>query len=168
MWTEPVDVVDPDVEVLGWYKTGEQAGRAAVTRRTVRTGDGTGTREGSAAYVSTRFGRQGLVPVLARLLDDAGVRSELPAAVRGDVELAVRTDGTDDFWFLVNRTARPVEVPDVAGDVLAGRRLTASGTTDGAAGSTGDGALLREPRRGAVGRRPAEPTPPRKNPATAR
>ncbi|WP_415297912.1 beta-galactosidase [Cellulosimicrobium sp. SJTW-1] len=168
VWTEPVDVVDPDVEVLGWYKTGEQAGRAAVTRRTVRTGDGTGTREGSAAYVSTRFGRQGLVPVLARLLDDAGVRSELPAAVRGDVELAVRTDGTDDFWFLVNRTARPVEVPDVAGDVLAGRRLTASGTTDGAAGSTGDGALLLEPRGVAVVRRPAAPTPPRKNPATAR
>lgn len=180
VWTEPVDVVDPDVEVLGWYKTGEQAGRAAVTRRTVRTGDGAGAREGSAAYVSTRFGRQGLVPVLARLLDDAGVRSELPAAVRGDVELAVRTDGTDDFWFLVNRTARPVEVPDVAGDVLAGRRLTASGTravtTDGTAEGTAEatvegtagGALLLEPRGVAVVRRPAAPTPPRNNPATAR
>ncbi len=172
VWTEPVDVVDPDVEVLGWYKTGEQAGRAAVTRRTFRTGDGTGAREGSAAYVSTRFGRQGLVPVLARLLDDAGVRSELPAAVRGDVELAVRTDGTDDFWFLVNRTARPVEVPDVAGDVLAGRRLTASGTAEGAAEATTDGtaggALLLEPRGVAVVRRPAEPTRPRNNPATAR
>ncbi len=176
VWTEPVDVVDPDVEVLGWYKTGEQAGRAAVTRRTVRSGDGTGAHEGSAAYVSTRFGRQGLVPVLARLLDDAGVRSELPAAVRGDVELAVRTDGTDDFWFLVNRTARPVEVPDVAGDVLAGRRLTASGTRAGTAEGTAEaavegtveGALLLEPRGVAVVRRPAEPTPPRKQPATAR
>ncbi|WP_237843813.1 Beta-galactosidase C-terminal domain [Cellulosimicrobium cellulans] len=85
------------------------------------------------------------------------MRSELPAAVRGDVELAVRTDGTDDFWFLVNRTARPVEVPDVAGDVLAGRRLAPSGT----AGAPSDGALLLEPRGVAVVRRPAEPTPPR-------
>ena len=148
LWTEPVDVVDPDVEVLGWYKTGEQAGRAAVTRRTVRAGD----RTGSAAYVSTRFGRLGLVPVLARLLDDAGVRSELPAAVRGDVELAVRTDGTDDFWFLVNRTARPVEVPGVTGDVLAGRRLAASATT----GADAPGALLLDPRGVAVVRRAAE------------
>jgi len=148
LWTEPVDVVGPDVEVLGWYKTGEQAGRAAVTRRTVRAGD----RTGSAAYVSTRFGRLGLVPVLARLLDDAGVRSELPAAVRGDVELAVRTDGTDDFWFLVNRTARPVEVPGVTGDVLAGRRLAASATT----GADAPGALLLDPRGVAVVRRAAE------------
>ncbi|GED11676.1 beta-galactosidase [Cellulosimicrobium cellulans] len=153
LWTEPVDVVDPDVEVLGWYKTGEQAGRAAVTRRTVRSGDSAG----SAAYVSTRFGRLGLVPVLSRLLDDAGVRSELPAAVRGDVELAVRTDGTDDFWFLVNRTARPVEVPDVAGEVLAGRRLAPSGTDE----SDAAGALLLEPRGVAVVRRPSDPAPPR-------
>ncbi|MTG87774.1 beta-galactosidase [Cellulosimicrobium sp. BIT-GX5] len=148
LWTEPVDVVDPDVEVLGWYKTGEQAGRAAVTRRTVRAGD----RTGSAAYVSTRFGRLGLVPVLARLLDDAGVRSELPAAVRGEVELAVRTDGTDDYWFLVNRTARPVEVPGVTGDVLAGRRLAAPATT----GADAPGALLLDPRGVAVVRRAAE------------
>ncbi|WP_435738596.1 beta-galactosidase [Cellulosimicrobium sp. PMB13] len=160
LWTEPVDVVDPDVEVLGWYKTGEQAGRAAVTRRVVSSGE----RAGSAAYVSTRFGREGLVPVLARLLDDAGVRSELPAAVRGHVELAVRTNGTDDFWFLVNRTTQPVEVPDVAGDVLEGRRLAPSGTTspagtagtDAVAASDATGALLLDPRGVAVVRRPAE------------
>ncbi|MFC8921274.1 beta-galactosidase [Cellulosimicrobium sp. NPDC057127] len=147
LWAEPVDVVDPAVEVVGWYKTGEQAGRAAITRRPVTTGAGTG----SAAYVSTRLGPEGLVPVLARLLDDAGVRSELPAAARGLVELAVRTNGTEDFWFLVNRTAQPVEVPDVAGDVLLGRRLTPSGA--------GDGALLLDPRGVAVVRRPAETTP---------
>ncbi|OLT53627.1 beta-galactosidase [Cellulosimicrobium sp. CUA-896] len=146
-WAEPVDVVDPAVEVVGWYKTGEQAGRAAITRRPVTTGAGTG----SAAYVSTRLGREGLAPVLGRLLEDAGVRSELPAAARGLVELAVRTDGSEEFWFLVNRTAQPVEVPDVAGDVLLGRRLTPSGP--------GDGALLLDPRGVAVVRRPAETTP---------
>lgn len=153
LWTEPVDVVDPAVEVVGWYKTGEQAGRAAITRRPVTTGAGTG----SAAYVSTRFGREGLVPVLARLLDDAGVRSELPAAARGLVELAVRTNGTEDFWFLVNRTAQPVEVPDVAGDVLVGRRLTPSAGTTGADGTDGSavGAVLLDARGVAVVRRPA-------------
>lgn len=152
LWAEPVDVVDPAVEVVGWYKTGDQAGRAAITRRPVTTGAGTG----SAAYVSTRLGREGLVPVLARLLDDAGVRSELPAAARGLVELAVRTNGTEEFWFLVNRTAQPVEVPDVAGDVLVGRRLTAAGAPDGTGGAAdGVGAILLDPRAVAVVRRPA-------------
>ncbi|WP_253181922.1 beta-galactosidase [Cellulosimicrobium cellulans] len=156
LWTEPLDVVDPAVEVVGWYKTGEHAGRAAITRRPVTTGAGTG----SAAYVSTRLGREGLVPVLARLLDDAGVRSELPAAARGLVELAVRTNGTEDFWFLVNRTAQPVEVPDVAGDVLVGRRLTPSGAADSTDGTDGAhdtavGALLLDARGVAVVRRPA-------------
>jgi beta-galactosidase len=91
------------------------------------------------------------------LLDDAGVGSELPAAVRGLVELAVRTDGTEDFWFLVNRTALPVEVPDVAGDVLAGRRLAPSGTADATDTTDGEhvGAILLDPRGVAVVRRPA-------------
>ena len=75
-------------------------GRAAVTRHAV--GDG------SAAYVSTRLGPDGLAPVLADLLDRAAVRSELPAALRGRVELALR----DGVRFLLNRTDEPVDLDD--------------------------------------------------------
>lgn len=52
-----------------------------------------------------------MAPVPARLLDVSGVRSELPVEARGRVELATRTNGTDDFWFVVNRTSAPVDVP---------------------------------------------------------
>jgi beta-galactosidase len=98
LWTDRIDLTGPDTEVLVSYKTGEQAGRAAVTRRAVGAG--------SATYVSTRLGAAGIVPVLGDLLDRAGVTSELPADVRGRVELAVR----GDFRFLINRTDEPVEV----------------------------------------------------------
>ena len=98
LWTDRIDLTGPDTEVLVSYKTGEHAGRPAVTRRAVGTG--------SAAYVSTRLGAAGIAPVLGDLLDRAGVASELPAEVRGRVELAVR----GDFRFLINRTDEPVEV----------------------------------------------------------
>jgi beta-galactosidase len=112
LWTDRIDVTGPDVDVLAWYKTGDQAGRAAVTRRAVG--------EGSAAYVSTRLGPTGLVPVLADLLDRAAVTSELPAELRGGVELAVR----GDHWFLINRTDTPTDISAVAGTPLAGGSST--------------------------------------------
>jgi beta-galactosidase len=106
LWTDRIDVTDPATEALAWYKTGDQAGRPAITRRATATG--------SAAYVSTRLGAAGLATVLAGLTDRAGVRSELPAGLRGHAELAVR----GPYHFVVNRTGRPL---DLAG--LPGRRL---------------------------------------------
>ncbi|GAA4245218.1 beta-galactosidase [Dactylosporangium darangshiense] len=103
LWTDRIDVTDPATEVLARYKTGEQAGRAAVTRRSAGGG--------SAAYVSTRLGAAGLTPVLAELAARAGVTSELPPDLRGAVELAVR----GPHRFLINRTDRPVDVRAVAG-----------------------------------------------------
>ena len=123
LWTEQVGVTDPAVEVLARYKEGA----AAITRRAAGAG--------SAAYVSTRLGPDGLTPLLADLLDRAGVGSELPAELHGQVELAVR----GDFWFLINRTAEPIELTGVDGEVLHG--------TPG----------LLEPRGVAVLRRPAQP-----------
>jgi beta-galactosidase len=108
LWTDRVDVADPAVEVLATYKTGEYAGRAAVTRRATGTG--------SASYVSTRLGPAGLAPVLAQLADAAGVHSELPESLRGRVELAVR----GAHWFLVNRTDEPVELAELPGEPLLG------------------------------------------------
>ncbi|MEV6848498.1 beta-galactosidase [Actinoplanes sp. NPDC051411] len=100
-WTDRIDVVD--AEILASYKTGEMAGRAAVTRRAAGTG--------SAAYVSTRLGPDGLVPVLDTLLSRAGVVSELPAELRGRVELAVR----GPVRFYINRTDLPVELTGIPG-----------------------------------------------------
>jgi beta-galactosidase len=99
LWSERVEVTDPAVKVLVTYA----GGGAAVTRREVGAG--------SAAYISTRLGPQGLPLILDDLLAPAGVVSELPPDLRGKVELAVRGPAR----FLINRTAEPVELSAVAG-----------------------------------------------------
>ncbi|MCO6009854.1 beta-galactosidase [Actinoallomurus purpureus] len=112
LWTDRIDLTDPAVQVLATYKSGEQAGRPAITLRR--------TAAGSAAYVSTRLGPEGLRPVLAGLLEIGGLRSELPARFRGRVELAVRATDDAEFWFLINRTADAVDLGGVDGQVLYG------------------------------------------------
>ncbi|MFI6698548.1 beta-galactosidase [Streptomyces sp. NPDC050509] len=111
LWTDPITLTDDTVEVLASYTSGDQAGRPAITRRAVG--------RGSAAYVSTRLGAEGVRGVLARLLDGAGVSGDLPETARGRVELVVRGHGATDYWFLVNRTDEPVELPGVDGTLLA-------------------------------------------------
>ncbi|MFE0677035.1 beta-galactosidase [Streptomyces sp. NPDC058867] len=134
VWTDRITATDPETEVLVRYASGEQAGLPAVTRRATGTG--------SASYVSTRLGVDGLTRLLPRLLEPAGVHSELPAPLRGSVELTVRRGAGERFLFLVNRTDASVPVTGLAGDVLIG--------------TTGqDGALVLGPREVAVLRQPA-------------
>ncbi|GAA4949575.1 beta-galactosidase [Streptomonospora halophila] len=135
LWSDDITVTDPQVEVLASYADGPRAGQAAITRRSAGAG--------SAAYVSTRLGAQGLTGVAARLLAQAGVAGELPPRLRGRVELAVRADDAAEYWFLVNRTAEPVDLADLGGDPL-----DPAGAPDG-------GARLLPPRGAAVLRRPA-------------
>ncbi|OQD56041.1 beta-galactosidase [Streptomyces phaeoluteigriseus] len=137
LWTDQITAADADTQILARYRTGVQAGRPAVTRR--RTG------EGSASYVSTRLGVDGLVSLLPRLLEPAGVGSELPEEARGRVELTVRRGDSGRFLFLVNRTDDTVPVTGLAGEVLVG--------TDGTDGT--DGALVLGPRQVAVLHQPA-------------
>ncbi|MFF8479746.1 beta-galactosidase [Streptomyces antibioticus] len=139
LWTDRITLADPDTEVLAHYRTGVHAGRPAVTRRS--------TGAGSASYVSTRLGVDGLRALLPRLLEPAGVRSELPEDVRGSVELTVRAGARGRFLFLVNRTDGTVPVAGLAGEVLTG----------GTAGA--DGALVLGPREVAVLHQAAEPMP---------
>ncbi|WP_405669520.1 beta-galactosidase [Streptomyces sp. NBC_00055] len=134
LWTDRITVTDPAVEVLAEYRSGAYAGRPAVTRRAVG--------QGSAAYVSTRLGTEGLTALLPKLLASAGVGSELPDGLRGHVELIVRRDGHSRYLFLVNRTDATVPVTGLAGDLLIGR------TGD-------DDALVLSPRGVAVLRQPA-------------
>lgn len=112
LWTDRITVTAPETEVLSAYRTGPQAGRPAVTRRA--------TSKGSAAYVPTRLGTTGLAQLLPRLLDAAGVDTELPPSVRGLVETTVRRGPEATFRFLLNRTDRPVTVTALPGEVLRG------------------------------------------------
>ena len=134
LWTDRITVTDADTQVLARYRSGVHAGRPAVTRRP--------TGAGSASYVSTRLGVDGLSSLLPRLLEPAGVRSELPSEVRGLVELTVRRGDGGRFLFLVNRTDDTVPVTGLDGEVLYG------------AGTPG-GALVLGPREVAVLRQPA-------------
>ncbi|MFI8872289.1 beta-galactosidase [Streptomyces sp. NPDC055243] len=131
VWSDRITVTGPEVEVLARYRTGAYAERPAVTRRAAG--------RGSAAYVSTRLGTDGLAALLPRLLAAAGVGSELPAPARGRVELAVRRDADSRYLFLVNRTDDTVPLPGLTGDVLIG------GSRDAA-----DGGLVLPPRDVAV------------------
>jgi beta-galactosidase len=114
LWTDHITLADPDTHVIASYKTGDQAGQPAITRRSVAAG--------SATYVSTRLGPHGLQPVLDELLGMAGLGSELPADLRGRVELTVRSGDDADFWFLINRTDGPVDIAAVDGVLLVSSR----------------------------------------------
>jgi beta-galactosidase len=97
LWTDRIAVVAAETEIIATYKTGNYAGCPAVTRRAWDGG-------GSATYVSTRLGPAGLEPLLDRVLEVAGVASELPVELRGRVELTIRSHGDREYWFVVNRT----------------------------------------------------------------
>ncbi|MEU8572809.1 beta-galactosidase [Streptomyces asoensis] len=131
LWTDRITLADDDTEVLAHYRTGVHAGRPAVTRRA--------NGGGSASYVSTRLGVDGLRSLLPRLLEPAGVASELPAQARGSVELTVRRGAEGRFLFLVNRTDDSVPVSGVDGEVLFG-----TATPDGLVLGPREVAVLRQ------------------------
>jgi beta-galactosidase len=111
VWTDRIDRIDPEVEILARYASGGYAGRPAITRRAAG--------RGSATYVSTRLGPDGIRPVLDAVLAAADVHSALPMALRGRVEHTVR-DGVDvEFRFLINLTDDPVAIGDIEGERLA-------------------------------------------------
>ncbi|MFF5077962.1 beta-galactosidase [Actinoplanes sp. NPDC000266] len=98
LWSDRIDLIDPATEVLATYKTGDYAGRPAVTRRAAG--------QGSAAYVSTKLAPNALAPLLKDLAGRAGVVSELPSELRGRVELTVR----EGVRFVVNRTDEQLDI----------------------------------------------------------
>ncbi|MBP2436810.1 beta-galactosidase [Microbacterium amylolyticum] len=112
LWSEPVEVTADEVEVLVTYVDGDEiAGGPAVTRRPVGTG--------SATYVSTRLGMDGVEALLPVLLPRAGVESELPQALRGRVELVTR-EGDRRYDFLINRTDDELSLAGLTGEYLVG------------------------------------------------
>ncbi|TQL18759.1 beta-galactosidase [Streptomyces sp. SLBN-134] len=99
VWTE--FVVPRGAETVWTYADGLTAGRPAVTRH--RLGEGT------AWYVSTRLGPEGLATLLGRAAEDARIapRGDLPR----DVEVVRRTGESGTFLFAINHTATDAKVP---------------------------------------------------------
>jgi beta-galactosidase len=122
VWTE--FVVPRGAETVSAYADGPAAGLPAVTRH--RLGEGT------AWYVSTRLGADGLDALLGRAGEDAGLapRTDLPR----DVEVVRRTGASGTYLFAVNHTGSdakvPLEVPGtelLTGDRAAGRLAVPAG-----------------------------------------
>ncbi|WP_033314474.1 beta-galactosidase [Streptomyces iakyrus] len=122
VWTE--FVVPRGAETVSAYADGLAAGLPAVTRH--RLGEGT------AWYVSTRLGADGLDALLGRAGEDAGLapRADLPR----DVEVVRRTGATGTYLFTVNHTGSDAKVPLEApgtelltGDRAAGRLVVPAG-----------------------------------------
>jgi beta-galactosidase len=99
VWTE--FVTPHGAETVWTYADGLAAGRPAVTRH--RLGEGT------AWYVSTRLGPDGLDALIGCAAEDAAIapRAELPR----DVEVVRRSGETGSYLFAINHTAADVKVP---------------------------------------------------------
>ncbi|GFZ48441.1 hypothetical protein JCM24511_06189 [Saitozyma sp. JCM 24511] len=110
MWTDPIDIIGKSVEVIRKYDSGDVKGRPAVTRNCAG--------KGTAAYVSTRLGVQGLKKLLPDLLKGTKAQSTLPPSLRGPVEQVIRSDGHTEWEFLINRTDDPIDLKDIEGDLL--------------------------------------------------
>ncbi|MFI6850768.1 beta-galactosidase [Streptomyces sp. NPDC050416] len=112
VWTE--FVVPRGAETVLTYADGLTAGRPAVTRH--RRGEGT------AWYVSTRLGADGLDALLGWAVEDARLapRADLPR----DVEVVRRTGESGTYVFAVNHTASDAKVPlEASGtELLTGER----------------------------------------------
>ncbi|MFE9810480.1 beta-galactosidase [Streptomyces sp. NPDC005548] len=123
VWTE--FVVPRGAETVWTYADGLTAGHPAVTRHELGTG--------SAWYVSTRLGAEGLDTLIASAADDARIapRTDLPR----DVEVVRRTGESGTFVFAVNHTGSDAKVTLDAhgtelltGERAAGRLAVPAGT----------------------------------------
>ncbi|WP_119697545.1 beta-galactosidase [Microbacterium halotolerans] len=112
LWSEPVDVTSDDVDVLLRYAADELDGLPAVTRRSVGAG--------SASYVSTSLGIEGVRRLLPALLGGADVASDLPEPLHGKVETTSRTGEHGRIRFLINRTDDEVPLGSITGEFLHG------------------------------------------------
>lgn len=112
VWSE--FVVPRGAETVWTYADGLAAGHPAVTRHRLGAG--------SAWYVSTRLGAQGLDALIGWAADDARIapRADLPR----DVEVVRRVGESGVFLFAVNHSGVEVKVPlDAHGtELLTGER----------------------------------------------
>lgn len=101
VWSEPVEIIDPDVEVIARYPSGHLAGGPALTLRSVG--------RGSAAYVSARLGIEGLRPLVRRFAVLGGKPSPRPVEddAPGQGGVVLRSRGVVGLRCPVARTPQP-------------------------------------------------------------
>jgi beta-galactosidase len=139
LWTDQIETTDPETHCVASYLDGPQSGRPAVTRRV--------HLRGSATYVSTRLGVEGIVPVLASVLRIAEVTSELPEALRDKVEMTVRANDDTVFTFLINRTNERLHLGAIASR---GTRLAQTGDVSDTATLAPRGVMVLASTRGSA------------------
>ncbi|TNH26981.1 beta-galactosidase [Micromonospora orduensis] len=124
--------VHPDrAEVLASYTDGPLPGVPALTRH--RVGDG------AAWYVATRLDEPATDRLVARLLDEAGVRPAAPAPP--GVEVVRRRDGERTWLFVLNHTGAEIRLPVAGVELLTGARCAGELTVP-----AGEVAVVREDR----------------------
>ncbi|MFG3555360.1 beta-galactosidase [Micromonospora sp. NPDC047557] len=129
VWTEWLHA--DDAEVLASYTDGPLPGVPALTRRPVGAG--------AAWYVGTRLDEPATDRLVARLLDEAGVRPVAQAPT--GVEVVRRRDGERTWLFAINHTETEVRVAASGTELLTGTRCTGELTVP-----AGEVAVVREDR----------------------
>ena len=130
VWTERLHL--NGAEAVATYVDGPLPGVPAVTRH--EHGHGVGW------YVATRLDRSSLGELVARVVDEAGVRPVAPT--RPGVELTERTDGERRWVFAVNHTDEPATID------VRGHDLLLDATFDGRVPAGGVAVVRREDAEG--------------------
>lgn len=115
IWTEWIEPA-AGADVIARYDGGVLDGRAAIVRNA--------RGEGAAWYVSAALDDTSLEAVLRQVLDAAGLPAR--ADVDRDAEIVTRTDGDNEYVFVLNHglTAISVTTPTGAVDLLTGNPST--------------------------------------------
>ena len=131
-WAETIEL--RGAEALASFTHGPLAGNPAITSHTAAEGTGTAT------YFGTRLDGEALETHLHRVLDEAGIERDHPAAGNG-LEAVRRRAGAETYLFLLNHAQDDVVVDVKGHDLLTG--TTVEGPT---LLHSGGALILREPR----------------------
>ena len=110
LWSDIIEL--EGAQAIATYESDFYAGRPAITRHSLGSGH--------SYYLGTCLGADGMAWLLGRALGEAGVHS--PLAAPAGVEIGRRTDGTQQFTFLLNHNDYAVEIdlPGPVRDLLGG------------------------------------------------
>jgi beta-galactosidase len=111
VWSDVIEL--EGAQAIGEYEADFYAGWPAITRHTLGAGH--------SYYLGTCLGPDGMAWLLDRALGEAGVQPLLIAPA--GVEIGRRTDGAQNFTFVLNHNDHAVEIdlPAAARDLLGGQ-----------------------------------------------
>ena len=119
--------------VVARYTGGATVGSPAVTRNSVG--------KGAAYYVGTMLSTEGALDLLNDVIRDAGIERGEP--IGGEVDIVRRSDGTQQWLFVINHGSSAEKVSVSGHELLTGARVDGSITVP-----RGEVAVIREDRSG--------------------